>query len=166
MTGIRPNRKTADGKEVDYINLSFNGVLLSRGSDESELNGVDESFAELLFLSAQECTALMAVKLEHKAISWAMSNIHDQQFFNQIQYLLNANRLMHSPTRSQSHVQAERDSAALAADSVGFIAQLSGREKQYFQKEMVIQGENEFVALKDIPTALEELTDEVNQHGF
>jgi hypothetical protein len=53
------------------------------------------------------------VKLEHDAISWAVSNIHDQQYFEQIQYLLNSHRLMHSPTRSQCHEQAERDGAAL-----------------------------------------------------
>ncbi|WP_408602272.1 hypothetical protein [Pseudomonas sp. PLMAX] len=106
------------------------------------------------------------VKLEHDAISWAVSNIHDQQYFEQIQYLLNSHRLMHSPTRSQCHEQAERDGAALAADSVGFIAGLSEREAQYLQKELVIRDDSAFLTLKDISTALEELTDEVSRHGF
>lgn len=166
MTSSRPNRRAADGRYVNYIDLLFSGVLFPGGRDGSEVKRTVESFAEIQHLANQDGTALMAVKLEHKAISWAMSNIHDQQYFNQIQYLLNAHRLMHSPTRSQCHVQAERDSAALAADTVGFIDKLSDREAQYLHKEMVIKGEKTFLTLKDIPTALEELTDEVSRHGF
>jgi len=166
MTSIRPNRRAADGRYVNYINLLFSGVLFAGGRDGSEVRRTDESFAEIKHLATQEGTALMAVKLEHKALSWAMSNIHDQQYFEQIQYLLNAHRLMHSPTRSQCHEQAERDGAALAADSVGFIAGLSEREAQYLQKELVIRDDSAFMTLKDIPTALEELTDEVSRHGF
>jgi hypothetical protein len=49
---------------------------------------------------------------------------------------------------------------------VGFIAGLSEREAQYLQKELVIRDDSAFLTLKDIPTALEELTDEVSRHGF
>lgn len=166
MTSIRPNRRSASGRYVDYINLLFSGVLFPGGRDGSEVRRTDESFAEIKHLANQAGTALMAVKLEHQAISWAMSNIHDQRYVDQIQYLLNDHQLLHSPIRAQFHEQAERDAAALAADSVGFIAGLSEREAQYLKKEMVVQGDNTFLTLKDIPTALEELTDEVSKHGF
>lgn len=166
MTNIRPNRRLPDGRYVDYTKLRFSGVLFAGGRDGSEVNRTSESFAEIEYLASQDGTALMAVKLEHVALSWAMSNIHDQQYFEQIQDLLNRHRLMHSPTRSKCHVQAQSEASALAYNSADFFLRLSDREADYHQREMFDKSSNAFISLADIPTAIEELTNEVSKHGF
>lgn len=166
MTSIKPNRKGPNGKDVDYINdLSFNGVVLE-GTDGQAFKRVDQTMAEIQVLAGQQHTSLMAVRLEQQGIHWVLSNMYTEDNFEHTQYLLNTHRLLHSPIRSQCQAQAELDSMALSADPESFIAGLSVREANYHRYSLIPNGQSNFMTIEDIPTALEELSQEVGNHGF
>lgn len=166
MNFKRPNRLSSDRKEINYISLSYSGVDQQRGSDELEFHRADQSIAEVMFLAGQAGTALMAMCMEGKQISLVMEHIHEVKHFQHIQYLLNTHQLMHSPVRQQYQVQALSDSEELAANPEEFIASISEREALYLNSQMVIKGQNTFITINDIPTALQELTDQVSRHGY